>query len=94
MSDITQKHIDAILTEAKHAKLPAPAEGVSRAAAVAPQAVSFSSFKASWPKTVRPIIMAAIGFLQMFHLTSYANYAAQAVAFIDLVISGQMPVTP
>ena len=92
MSEITKHQIDKVLAEAKSAKL--PDDVASAQAATTPQSISFSGFKTAWPKTIRPIVLFAVNLLTMFRLTTYANYISQAVVFIDMVLGGQMIVTP
>lgn len=81
--EITQKHIDKILAEAKGAKLPAE---VTSAQATA-QSISISSFKTLWPK-IRPFMLFAVSILTMFRRGDAANGISQAIAFIDMVVSG------
>lgn len=88
MSTITKNQIDAILKEAARADL-GPV-GSNKPAAAAPASVSVAGLKATWAK-VRPIVLFAIGILQMFHRGDSAAALAQFVAMLDLFASGQLP---
>jgi len=84
--EVTLDQVKAVLKEAAHVKVP-PAGDVADAT----QSVSLSGFKTAWPTKIRPIVLAVINFLQIFHLTTYATYVATAVAFIDAVVGGGVP---
>ena len=84
--EITVEQVKAILKEAKSVKLPPPTD-----VADATQSISLSGFKTAWPTIIRPIVLAVINFLQLFHLSTYATYVATAVAFIDAVVGGGVP---
>lgn len=84
---ITQSDIHKILNESNSATL-GPV-GSNKAAAI-PQALTLAGFKALWPK-VRPMVLFAVSLLQMFHRGDAANGVAQFIAFVDLIVSGQLP---
>lgn len=85
---ITKNQVDAVLKEATHADL-GPV-GSNKPAAVAPASVSVAGLKATWAK-VRPIVLFAIGILQMFHRGDSATALAQFVAMLDLFAGGTLP---
>lgn len=84
MSDKMQEQVAKVQKEAKSAKFPEH----ETADASATQAPSLSGFKAAWPTKIRPVMLAIINILTLFHLTAYANYATQAVAVLDLFLGG------
>ena len=86
---ITQSDINKILNEANSATL-GPV-GTNKASAI-PQALTFAGFKALWP-TVRPMVLFAVQLLKMFHRGDAANGVAQFIAFVDLIVGGQLPLS-
>lgn len=86
---VTQSEITKILNEAKHADI--GPQGTNKAAAM-PAALSLAGFKALWPK-VRPAVLFGVSMLQMFHRGDAAAGVAQFVAFVDLIVGGQLPIS-
>jgi hypothetical protein len=58
------------------------------------KAISIAQFPALYKSTVRPILLAVVGFLRLFRRGDAANALAQAVAFIDLVVDAGLPGLP
>lgn len=60
--------------------------GKSSKGAPPSKAVTISSFKAAYPKTIRPILVAAASLLNIFK-PSWSAYIAQTIAFLDVAIT-------
>lgn len=78
----------AVLAEAEDVLLPGET-GAQTIKATA--AISLSGFKALYTKTIRPAMLLAISVLRLFRRGDSATALAQAIAFIDLWMGGELP---
>ncbi len=57
----------------------------------APKAISIAAFAGIYKSGVRQALVSAGALLKFFHRGDAANGIAQAVAFLDLIIGGEVP---
>jgi hypothetical protein len=80
-------NVERVITDAeKQLQQEITPDATLRAAANPPKAISLSSFKKAWPGKIRPAMLTAVSMLRLFGRAKWADYAAQAVAYIDLMI--------
>jgi hypothetical protein len=60
--------------------------------APAPKSITVSGFARIYKEKVRPAMLTAASLLRLFKRSDSANGVMQAIAFLDLIVGGEVPV--